>query len=123
MKRLVRVALLPVLFLVGCGSAAQTGVDSPRTETRQAVAFLERVDRAAKSYGRHELGHFLKLDEQALTGEDLKIPSTTSLAVKPSHTTYCIEVKQGSLPRDSRWFEATVASGFEGISAGDSCRS
>ena len=122
MNKLSRTLIVPVMFLAGCGAAADMADQSAGSTTKEAVAFLEETESAAKSYGRDKLGHFLKLDAQALKKQGLKVPEGTSLKIHTAHSDYCIEVEDGSLPAGSRWKNATVASGFTGISSDDACR-
>ncbi len=121
MKKLSSALILPLLFLAGCGAAAETGAQDARSETRAAVAFLEDTERAAKSYGRDKLGHVLKLDTDALLKQGLQVPPGTSLRIQTVHSGYCIEVESDDLSSGNRWQRATVASGFSRISAADSC--
>lgn len=122
MKKLTTTLIVPLLFLAGCGAAAETGDQDARSKTRAAVAFLEDTERAAKSYGRDKLGHFLKLDTDRLIQQGLQVPSGTSLRIQTAHNGYCIEVENDDLSSGNRWQRATVASGFSSISAADSCR-
>jgi hypothetical protein len=122
MRKLRSALLLPVVFLAGCGAAADPGSQSTRSDTKAAITFLKDTESAAKSYGQDKLGHFLKLDVEDLEKQGLRIPSGISLKVEAAHSDYCIEVANGSLSADSRWKNATVASGFTGISADDTCR-
>lgn len=122
------------LSLVACGGSV------PLASSAVAVAALQRADQAdeaagtaaiqrtltdaleaAKSYGRANLGHYRKLDHDALAAQGFRPAPEVRLRVYVSHTNYCLAATHTGLPAGSQWRDASIESRRQQPTPGDGC--
>ena len=113
-------------LLLGACAAAPASPPTTDAETSEQASVtrsaLEASGKAARSYGRAHLGHFLNLSAKALRREGLELPESITLSIKTTHTAFCIVATNDSLPSIHPWARASLSSREPRPSEAGRCR-